>query len=417
MFYAAKDKQKIPEFTGALQKREYRIENRINKYRLIFMGLLAIMDIVVMAVSSVPFDPKYLPMSLVFSSLVIIYYLLINKVTKSSVYKEWLKYLISSIDFAMIHIAYFHVKEFDFLHSMITPQGISVIFILFCIIIIFISALRCGRVIIIYNTLLACVVSYFVVHDAFNSAILPLYVILFILMGGFLARWISSSITHLYIDLRKRQRLMRFLSKEIVNSIDSGSITLELGGEEKTVTVLFADIRGFTRLSENRKPEEVVSLLNFYFSEMMGVIHSYGGMIDKLIGDAVMAVFGVPEEKTNDAVMAVKAAVSMQEHIVHVNEKLAAQGYPAISIGIALHTGVVIAGNIGSSERMDYTVIGDTVNVTSRIEGLNKKYGTSILMSEATHSLVEGAVETRFLDETPIRGRKESIRVYTVPSP
>jgi len=189
---------------------------------------------------------------------------------------------------------------------------------------------------------------------------------------------------------------------------------MELGGEKRFATVLFADIRNFTEISENTDPNDLVTMLNYYFSEMTKVIFKNKGTIDKFIGDAIMAIFGVPVSDYNDEYRAVQTAIQMQERLTSLNKILAEKNYKPLSIGIALHSGIVVAGNVGSSERMDYTVIGDTVNVTSRIEGLNKNYNTSILISDVINEKIKDRIKTKFVDETQLRGRSEQIKLYTV---
>jgi len=174
----------------------------------------------------------------------------------------------------------------------------------------------------------------------------------------------------------------RYVSKQVAEAILNGR--LELGGERKRATVLISDIRNFTAISEKFPPEEVVDFLNEYFSEMVSVVTKYEGTLDKFIGDALLAVFGAPITHPDDAKRAVFAALEMQEKLKEFNKKRVKKGKNEIRIGVAVHTGNLVAGNIGSEVRMEYTVIGDTVNLTSRLEPLNKQFGTQILISEST---------------------------------
>lgn len=183
-----------------------------------------------------------------------------------------------------------------------------------------------------------------------------------------------------------------------------------LGGETKNVTVMFCDIRSFTSLSEKLSSEDVVKMLNIYFTAMEKCISAYNGVINKYIGDCVMALFGAPIANTSHAHDAYCAALEMRKSLAGVNAAFAALGLPQIKNGIGLHTGSVTAGNIGTESRMEYTVIGDTVNVASRIEGLCKEYGETLLMSEETaRAAGNGPV---FLCESPIRGKEEKIRIW-----
>ena len=186
---------------------------------------------------------------------------------------------------------------------------------------------------------------------------------------------------------------------------------VELGGQTLDVTVMFCDIRGFTSLSESMRPGDVVALLNEYFTGLEKCIADHGGVINKYIGDAIMALFGAPVPSQTHAQDAFAAAQSMRRELVRMNESFAGRGLPQLRFGIGLHSGPVLAGNIGAASRMEYTVIGDTVNTASRIEGLCKSYGKDLLLSQSTADLL--GRELCFVDEADIRGRKEKVRLYT----
>lgn len=193
-----------------------------------------------------------------------------------------------------------------------------------------------------------------------------------------------------------------------------------LGGESKNVTVLFCDIRSFTSLSEKLPSEKIVQMLNIYFTAMEKCISAYGGIINKYIGDCVMAIFGAPVENKNHAYNAYCAGLEMRSSLSAVNKKLVELGLPEIKNGIGLHSGFVTAGNIGAENRMEYTVIGDTVNVASRIEGLCKEYKKDFLMSEdSAKEIIRVAKNNsnkislpRFLCESSIRGKEEKINLW-----
>jgi len=204
----------------------------------------------------------------------------------------------------------------------------------------------------------------------------------------------------------------RYVSKQVAEAILNGR--LELGGERKRATVLISDIRNFTAISEKFPPEEVVDFLNEYFSEMVSVVTKYEGTLDKFIGDALLAVFGAPIAHPDDAKRAVFVALEMQEKLKEFNKKRVKKGKSAIRIGIAVHTGNLVAGNIGSEVRMEYTVIGDTVNLTSRLEPLNKQFGTKILISESTYSEVKDDIEVREIPAVELRGKEEKVKIYDV---
>jgi adenylate cyclase len=179
------------------------------------------------------------------------------------------------------------------------------------------------------------------------------------------------------------------------------------------------DIRGFTSISEAMRPDDVVRLLNIYFDGLGRVIVAEQGMLNKYIGDAMMAVFGVPVPVPNPAAAALRAALGMREAMGWLNRQLALEGLPALKIGIGIHCGPVLAGNIGSAERMEYTVIGDTVNLASRVEGLCKELSLDLLLTDEVRELVGHAREApsgriEFVATHSVRGRQEPVRLYTV---
>jgi adenylate cyclase len=178
-----------------------------------------------------------------------------------------------------------------------------------------------------------------------------------------------------------RANYSRFLPEYVVKQMLENPESFKLGGANQIITVLFADIRGFTRLSEHAKPEKVVQLLNKYFSAMTDIIFAHGGTLDKYLGDGLMALFGAPTATPEDSKNALNAAVAMQRRIIGINEELRAEGFQEIGVGIGLHTGEATVGYIGSERRSEYTAIGDTVNTASRLES-NSKAGQILLSAE-----------------------------------
>jgi len=206
-----------------------------------------------------------------------------------------------------------------------------------------------------------------------------------------------------------RDTISRYVSPEMCEEILKNPALLQLGGRRQEVTVLFADIKGFTAMSENLKPEEVVEVLNIYFTEMVDLVFRHQGTLDKYVGDALMAVFGVPVPLTHAATRAVECAVAMQRRLAEMQ----AQGRtPIRGVRIGINTGEAIVGNIGSDKRMDFTVIGDAVNVAARLQEWAKELEADTLVSEATFREVQG--QFRFIPEEPValRGRQEPTMIY-----
>jgi adenylate cyclase len=180
------------------------------------------------------------------------------------------------------------------------------------------------------------------------------------------------------------------------------------------MTVLFSDIRGFTTLSENGQPEEVVQTLNEYFSRMVHLVFLHKGTLDKFVGDMVMALFGAPLSDPQHADHAVEAALDMVAELGKLNQKWKAEGRPELDIGIGINTGPMIAGNIGSDAIMAYTVIGDAVNLGSRLESLNKQYGTRIIISDATRLQLTGRYLFRPLGDVVVKGKTKAVAIFEV---
>ena len=214
-------------------------------------------------------------------------------------------------------------------------------------------------------------------------------------------------------QISHRAALERFLSPEVVEIVCSDPEGVRLGGDKQKVSVMFADIRGFTTISEKMEPEKVVEILNNYFTHVTDVIFDHRGTLDKYLGDGVMALFGAPWSKGNDAKNAVCAAQAIQRLIVELNRDASARKWPELRVGIGINTGNVIAGNIGSPRRIDYTVIGDTVNTAARLMA-NAPAGT-IIISQATAShLPEGEFRLEALEPLTVKGKSEPVRVFNV---
>jgi class 3 adenylate cyclase len=214
---------------------------------------------------------------------------------------------------------------------------------------------------------------------------------------------------------RVKDVLSRYISRPVAEAVLQEQDAVPLGsGRRQRVTVMFTDIRGFTSLSERLPPEEVVAFLNTYFSRMVGAVFAFDGMLDKYIGDGMMAVFGAPIVHADHALRAVKAAFRMRQELEVLNGELKSRGQPPLAIGIGLHTGECIIGNIGTEQRLDYTAIGDTVNTASRIEGLTKEYGVDILVSAETWREVQMMVLSRPLPAVTLRGRSTPLDLYAL---
>lgn len=216
--------------------------------------------------------------------------------------------------------------------------------------------------------------------------------------------------------LEEREKLKdsfgKFVNTDIAELAAKGQ--LSIGGERKNCAVFFSDIRSFTAISEKLEPEDVVEFLNQYMSEMVTCVKETGGIVDKFIGDAIMATWGAIRSSGNDSLDAVEAAVRMRERLLIFNKGRGSVKKPIIRIGCGINTGYVIAGQIGSSDKMEYTVIGDTVNLASRVESLNKESGTDILISEYTNDDVKSKFNTISMGEIKVKGKVKAQKIYAV---
>lgn len=220
------------------------------------------------------------------------------------------------------------------------------------------------------------------------------------------------------IEGRKKEKIQtamsKYISKDVMQNVVQNIDSIKLGGKRAEVTVLFADIRGFTSISEQLSPVEVTKILNEYFSELVPIIEQHKGILNKFMGDAILAIFGEPIKNENHPIDAVKCANKMLKKVKLLQEKWLNEGKPKIEIGIGIATGEAFVGNIGSEERLEYTVIGDTVNTASRIENYNKVYRTNFLISEETYLKVQKYVDVIKIREVSIRGKAKKINIYEV---
>src|SRR5215212_295655 len=209
-----------------------------------------------------------------------------------------------------------------------------------------------------------------------------------------------------------RANYSRFLPEYVVKQMLENPDSFKLGGVSQVITILFADIRGFTRISEHAPPEKIVGLLNRYFSAMTDIIFAHGGTLDKYLGDGLMALFGAPTATPDDASNALNAAVAMQRRLLGINRELREEGFQEIGVGMGLHTGEVIVGYIGSERRSEYTAIGDTVNTSSRLE--SNALGGEILISDATARAAHSRYKLTPREAIMVKNREQPVMLWEV---
>jgi adenylate cyclase len=220
-----------------------------------------------------------------------------------------------------------------------------------------------------------------------------------------------------YITEEREKKKIRgafqyYLTASVINEMLKDPTKLKLGGDKKALSVLFSDIRGFTTVSETLTPEELVHLLNEYLTAMTDIVFKYDGLLDKYMGDAIMAVYGAPLDQPDHAVRACRTALDMLEELKKLQKKWSDEGRPVLHIGVGVNSGDMVVGNMGSQMRFDYTVMGDSVNLGSRLEGINKEYGTNIVISEYTYAAVKDILLCRELDSVRVKGKKLPVKIY-----
>lgn len=224
-----------------------------------------------------------------------------------------------------------------------------------------------------------------------------------------------------FIEGREKRRVSklfgRYVSKDVYSQLMSNPDLAELGGKRREMTVLFSDIRGFTSVTERGEPEALVRQLNEYFSRMVEIVFKHKGTVDKFVGDMVMALFSAPLDDADHAEHAVQAAIDMVRELAVLNRGWAAKGMAQLDIGIGVNSGDMIAGNIGSSSIMSYTVIGDNVNLGARLESLNKDYKTRIIISDATRSRLKSEFELRPLGDVIVKGKSKAVQIFEIKVP
>ncbi len=227
-----------------------------------------------------------------------------------------------------------------------------------------------------------------------------------------LEKRVHDQVQEIVASQKARSNLSRYLSPNIVDKVLASKQEIQLGGEKNKVTILFADIRGYTRMSQQMNVNEIVEMLNEHFTEMTHIIFQHGGTLDKFIGDSVMAVFGSPFSSDNDEYNAIMAAQAMQQAMKKRNEIRQQRNQIPFQIGIGINTGDVITGNIGSPEKMDYTVIGDTVNLAARLQGIAK--GGEIIVGDETYQPVKDKFEFTLCGEVSLKNILYPVQCYCV---
>ena len=272
----------------------------------------------------------------------------------------------------------------------------------------FSEAIRMGGSALLLLAILTIGYFLFAIRDIWTFWIGPLLTFLFVCGACLIQAYFMEGL----LRRKLRHAFAHYVSNEVIEELLVKPSSLKLGGERKVLSVLFSDIRGFTSLSEGMPPERLTDFLNSYLTPMTEIVLTNRGLLDKYIGDAIMAVYGAPVALDEHAVAACNTALQMLERLGQLSLIWRERGLPELKIGIGINTGPVSVGNMGSKDRFDYTVVGDNVNLASRLEGLNKHFGTSIIMSEQTKSKIGDIFTHRELDQVTVKGKNKPVRIY-----
>ena len=303
------------------------------------------------------------------------------------------------------------LEDFIYYQDDAAAIGILFIFAILAGLLLFRFKIHIATVIIIVIFIAYFLLSLLVIFDNYGiimNILFPLFTIVLVYLA----------LVAIYYRTEEKSRKWitsvfgKYVSPVVLDNLIKNPDKLNLGGEKRNITIFFSDIRGFTSISEKLTPEELVHLLNEYLSEMSSIITKDQGLVDKYMGDAIMAFWGAPLDQSNHAEMACSSSLEMMDKLRELQIKWKKEGIPSFEIGIGLNSGDAIVGNMGSFDRFDYTAMGDNVNLASRMEGLNKIYGTNTIITENTFKAVKDKFEVRRLDAAKVKGKKKPILIY-----
>jgi class 3 adenylate cyclase len=342
-------------------------------------------------------------------ALCLVYVIVAVLATYSWAMRSWFKYLIMTVDaIVLFYITIFDTSNWP-VESVFLGMGLFGCFLVVA------ASIRMSRGAVACATALAIVDligAAFLLRIEF-AVVFGTAVIVFLL--GLLSYFVMMRLSGLMVEVTRNERLSRFLPPELVELAVRDPALLRLGGKRQSVTILFADIRGFTPMSETHAPEEVLDFLNDYLRVTTDMIFQHRGTLDKFMGDCIMALFGAPLTNPDDADRAVRAAVDIMERVAEFNRRRAEDGFCPVEIGVGINTADVIAGNIGTERRMEYTVIGDGVNLAARLEKVSKDYDTKIIISGATHERLTDKLGAVSYGRISVKGKDAEVQIYGVP--
>jgi adenylate cyclase len=400
------------------RRNEEAVVARASREGQRFFSLLRIMVVLALAISEdvlgrlagyhITPDPLRGVVGLAFIGLNVFLYVFLGRVKVD-------KRLNSMVGQTARALGDFSFMLFNAWRSSLTGHASPEIGVMVCAVFLCFSLASYNNAIVALNTALAIGTFMMMGHivGAHVSTLTYIFVTSGYLCIGVIVGTASGYSRRMFVDLRKRDNLTRFLAPQVAEHVMRFGDTT-LAPVQRQATVLFSDIRDFTTLSEGLPPREVLELLDEYLSHMSQIVKGHEGIVNKFLGDGMLAFWNVPDRADRHAELALKAALDMRKKLIELNQHRALLGRPALRIGIGVHTGEVAAGMLGGAEQHEYTVIGDAVNVASRIEGLNKKLGTDILVSESTWQLTDGRFVGQRVAQEQVKGREQPVVVYAL---
>lgn len=350
-----------------------------------------------------------------------------SRVYQEKYFLSWIKYMLIVYDTAfftwMINSVINHTDHFRSLSFISGPWGLTAAFGIFGAIMIlvdifrydFLSSIYCGVIVLLARWLITTWNSQldFRIIDSSN-----LVLIASLALFTLLSCLISANFRSVIMRSKKQESLERYIPDILAKELIDKGEDLSFSGDRSPVTILFSDIRNFTTFSEQVPPEEVIQFLNEYFSAMIDIIFDNKGMLDKIMGDGLMAIFGSPfteeSDPQQDAINAVNTAIEMKQKLEEFNARIAGRGYDPINIGIGINTGHAVLGSIGTEKRKEFTAIGDTVNTASRLESYTKEIDTNILISDETRKHLKGEFSLERIGLISLKGKKEEVEAHKV---
>ncbi|MFL5322101.1 MAG: adenylate/guanylate cyclase domain-containing protein [Myxococcaceae bacterium] len=313
----------------------------------------------------------------------------------------------------MITIDYAFIVFMGWRRAVVDHLAFPETTVITCAVLVAFCVARFSRVHVWYSALLS--IASYVFITAYTQRF-SLHSVGFVI-GGFISlalmmHWANQRLARMFLDIRRRENLARFLPRQIAERVLKHENLLE--PTQREVTVLFTDIRDFTSLSEKMPPREVLAFLDRYFGHMSQIVKGHDGVVNKFLGDGMLAVWGVPDRDEQHAEKALKAALDMRKKLIEFNQERVNEGLPPIRMGMGIHTGPVAAGMLGGADQHEYTVIGDAVNLASRIEGLTKALHVDLLVSESTWAQLGERFRGARAGEETVKGRLQPVTVYTI---